>query len=626
MIEVFIQQDIKDSSLNKLKTIINFWAIKNWIKRQSLDYSKNHVQISLLLDKEEFREKQGKRHLLSKIITEYLYEKASELGRTDEKEEVLIEFSVQELKEMIENGQEIFSVQATIDDIEDSLFYLSRIEAIKIEGGFMVVYNRLTIDRLEKNNRIQYKESDYEKLRQFYQQKVQQIHIVGEYAKKMIRNYNEALQFVDDYFRLNYTSFLSKYFPGSRLDDIRRTLTPEKFIKLFGALSPAQLQIIKDSGSQYIIVAAGPGSGKTKLLIHKLASLLLTEDVKHEQLLMLTFSRSAATEFKKRLIELIGNAANFIEIKTFHSYCFDLLGRVGSLLEVGNIINTAVQKIRSGEIETFRITKTVLVVDEAQDMNSDEYELVKSLMEQNEDMRVILVGDDDQNIYGFRGADSGNMERLITEKSAVKYELTENYRSKKIIVLLSNKWASGITKRLKNDPCFARQRESGTIQITEYISSNMSVQLSYILKHTDLVGSTCVLAKTNEEAMFLLCGLLLQRGVEAKLIQTNDGFKLGDLHELRFFSDIINDNEDHPLITDEDWANAKRELNNYFDASARKELVNAVISAFEQANTLKKYKSDWKSFLYESKIEDFQKIDSECYICLDNTQGQGKRV
>jgi ATP-dependent DNA helicase RecQ len=175
------------------------------------------------------------------------------------------------------------------------LFYLSRIESIKIEGGFLVVYNRLTISRLEKNNRIHYKESDYEKLRQFYINKVQQIHIVGEYAKKMIENYNEALKFVDDYFKLNYSSFLNRYFPGSRQDEIKRTLTPEKFKKLFGDLSPAQLEIIKDSTSQYMLIAAGPGSGKTRVLVHKLASLLLTEDVKHEQLLMLTFSRAAAT-------------------------------------------------------------------------------------------------------------------------------------------------------------------------------------------------------------------------------------------------------------------------------------------------------------------------------------------
>ena len=55
IIEQFIQAGIKDSSVNKLKTIINFWAIKNWIKRQNLDYSRNHVQIGLLVKRLHFR-------------------------------------------------------------------------------------------------------------------------------------------------------------------------------------------------------------------------------------------------------------------------------------------------------------------------------------------------------------------------------------------------------------------------------------------------------------------------------------------------------------------------------------------------------------------------------------------
>lgn len=624
IIEQFLESGIKDSSLNKLKSIINFWAIKNWIKRHNPEHSRNHLDIALLMDKKTFREKQEKRHLLAKLITEYLYKKASALAVTDRNhEEVLIEFSVQELKEMVEKKQGLFSVKATIDDIEDSLFYLSRIEAIKIEGGFMVVHNKLTIDRIEKNNRIQYKESDYEKLRLFYQQKVQQIHIVGEYAKKMIRNYNEALQFVDDYFRLNYGSFLSKYFPGSRQDEIKRTLTPEKFVKLFGALSPAQLQIINDSTNQYIVVAAGPGSGKTRLLVHKLASLLLAEDVKHEQLLMLTFSRAAATEFKKRLIELIGNAANYIEIKTFHSYCFDLLGRIGTLMESGNIIHTAVEKIRSGEIEPFRITKTVLVVDEAQDMNKEEFELVKMLIEQNEEMRVILVGDDDQNIYGFRGSDSAFMQQLISEKAAVKYELTENYRSKDNIVTLANKWASTINNRLKTEPCFASQQQDGTIQIIQYRHNNIVVPVADGISRESLSGSTCVLTKTNEEAM-LLTGLLLQKGIQAKLIQSNDGFNLSNLYELRYFSDRLNANTESPLITDEDWEEAKLQLHSHIHASAKKELVNTVVKTFEEANTAKKYKSDWKSFLFESNIEDFLRIDSEFVYVSTIHKAKGK--
>ncbi len=118
------------------------------------------------------------------------------------------------------------------------------------------------------------------------------------------------------------------------------------------------------------------------------------EDVKHEQLLMLTFSRAAATEFKKRLLDLIGNAANFIEIKTFHSYCFDLLGRVGSLEKSNKIIQITTDKILKGDVEPNRITKNVLVIDEAQDMDSNEFGLIKSLMIRNDEMRLIAVGEE----------------------------------------------------------------------------------------------------------------------------------------------------------------------------------------------------------------------------------------
>ena len=64
-----------------------------------------------------------------------------------------------------------------------------------------------------------------------------------------------------------------------------------------------------------------------------------------------------------------------------------------------------------------RITKMVLVIDEAQDIDADEYDLICTLMEYNEDMRVIAVGDDDQNIFEFRGSSSEYLKkRLIKEK------------------------------------------------------------------------------------------------------------------------------------------------------------------------------------------------------------------
>jgi ATP-dependent DNA helicase RecQ len=248
----------------KIKTIINFWAIKNWIKSHSHDFSKNHFTISSLLSKDELENKAEKRHELAMFIVNCLYEKitAGNVAAEDGKEEVLVEFSVHELKHLYETSQNLFKYNIEIVDIEDALFYLSKINALNIEGGFLIVYNRLTIDRLEQNNKIQYKADDYQKLNQFYENKIQQIHIVGEYAKKMISDYRDALQFAEDYFQLNYASFLNKYFKGSRQNEIKRNLTPTKFKQLFGELSPAQLRIINDNETKHIVVTAGPGSGK----------------------------------------------------------------------------------------------------------------------------------------------------------------------------------------------------------------------------------------------------------------------------------------------------------------------------------------------------------------------------
>lgn len=615
----------EDVNINKIKTIINFWSIKNWIKRQNLEYSKNHFVVLCLHSKELLKEKLDKLNELAKFIVQFLHEKSDSNTSNEEteKEEVWVEFSVHELKAAYDNILNLFKLNVGIDDIEDTLFYLSKIEAIKIEGGFLVVYNRLTIERLEEDNKKRYTKEDYEKLNQFYENKVQQIHIVGEYAKKMISNYQKALQFVEDYFQLNYNSFLKKYFPGSKADDLRLKMTPSKFRQLFGELSATQLAIINDNESKYIVVAAGPGSGKTKVLVHKLASLLLMEDVKHEQLLMLTFSRAAATEFKKRLLKLIGNAANYIEIKTFHSYCFDLLGKVGSLEKADAIIKKTIEKIRNKEVELSRITKTVLVLDEAQDMDEDEFNLINMLMEQNEEMRVIAVGDDDQNIFEFRGASSKYLEQFIHINRAVKHELIENYRSKSNLVNFTNQFVNRIQHRLKQTPIIPKQIDNGKIKLVCYQSGNLITPLVNDILATDLTGTTCVLTKTNEEAL-QITGLLLKKGMQANLIQSNENFNLYNLLEVRFFLSQLNLADDVYIVSDDVWDDAKRELKNKFRNSNMLEVCNNIIKDYEETNPKKKYKSDLEVFIRESKLEDFFNENWETIFVSTIHKAKGK--
>ncbi|WP_373750121.1 UvrD-helicase domain-containing protein, partial [Jeotgalibaca porci] len=449
------------------------------------------------------------------------------------------------------------------------------------------------------------------------------IHIVGEYAKKMLKDYKEALQFVEDYFQLNYSSFLNKYFKGSRQDEIKRNITPAKFKQLFGELSPSQLSIIKDNDSPYIVVAAGPGSGKTRVLVHKLASLLLMEDVKHEQLLMVTFSRAAATEFKKRLFELIGNAASFVEIKTFHSYCFDVLGKVGSIEKSEEIIGKAVEKIRNNDIEPNRITKTVLVIDEAQDMNCHEFELIKALIEQNEEMRVIAVGDDDQNIYEFRGASSKYLEQFITEQKAKKVELIENYRSKANLVEFTNRFVEKTAHRLKETPIIPHSNEIGLLKLIKHTGSNLIEPVVNGILSSDLQGTTCVLTHTNFEALQIE-GLLLYNGLPAKLIQTNDSFSLFNLLEVRYFINQLGFSEDKFIISDNSWKNAKRNLWDKYKESTKIDICINLIKDFELSNPKKKYQSDFEVFVKESKLEDFVSATGETIFVSTIHKAKGK--
>lgn len=566
-----------------------------------------------------------KRHELSQFILEYLYDKSEEIIKLDGalKDEVMVEFSVFELKDEFNLRLTMFNFESSVKDIENALFYLSKIGALNIEGGFLVLYNPMEIRRIELDNKKRYKVEDYQKLKEFYENKMKQIHIVGEYARKMASDYEVALKFVDDYFQLNYSTFLNKYFGRSRQNEIKRSITPAKFKQLFGELSPAQLSIITDNKTKNIVVAAGPGSGKTRVLVHKLASLLLMEDVKHDQLLMLTFSRAAATEFKKRLLKLVGNAANFIEIKTFHSYCFDLLGRVGTIEKSDEIIKEAVGKIRNSEVEIGRITKTVLVIDEAQDMNADEFELVSTLMEKNEDMRVIAVGDDDQNIYEFRGASSKYLENMIKDQNAVKYELVENYRSYKNLVDFTNNFVKKISRRLKSKPIYAMQGDNGKIKLVCYKGMNLITPLVKDILTEDLCGTTCILTRTNDEAL-KIAGLLIKKGLKARLIQSNEGFNLLDLLEVRFFLSQLNFSEAEYIIDNELWENAKRKLKDKFQNSLNYEICLNIIRDFEITNSKSKYKSDFESFIRESKLEDFygEKVDTIFVSTIHKAKGR----
>lgn len=596
-------------SVKNLRTILYYWTIKGYIQK-SRGYIDERTDIVPLLKTNDLKEKFNLRIAICKFIVKELYDISADILE-GAGENISVQFSLLDLFTTCKSTPQMstYKTKMTSGDIEDALLYLSKIGALSLEGGFLVLYSGIEIKRLVMNNRIGYKVDDYSMLNTFYKQKIQQIHIVGEYANLMVRDYNAALQFVQDYFQTDYKDFIKKYFSEERIKAINKNITPDKYKQLFGNLSDRQAEIISDDESKYIVTAAGPGSGKTRVLVHKLASLLLLEDIKHEQLLMLTFSRSATTEFKKRLIKLVGKAARFVEMRTFHSFCFDLLGKIGSLESSENVVKDATQAIENNEVEIGRIAKSVIVIDEAQDMDENEFALIKTLMSRNEDMRVIAVGDDDQSIYEFRGADSKYLKSFITDNGARTYEMLENYRSKPNIVALANAFASTIRNRLKTDPIQAVQTEDGVVQLIRHIKTNLEEPLINNILATYKGGKACVLTNTNDEA-FRIAGLLLKLGMRARLIQSNEGFWLYNLAEIRFFIKEIDKRLKSPVISDEIWNAAKDRLQSVYASSDCLDICSNLVSDFEATNHTK-YRTDLDEFIRESKYEDFLGTEKE---------------
>ena len=617
-----VHDGINTSTEKQIRTLLYFLVVKGYTHKKE-DGSHNLV-ITRDKDIETIIKRFERRIEVCRFIIERLYS----LVKENDSEEKSLQFSVVELlNDLKSNHQSLFSDFSSLqlEDVEEALLYLSKIGAMKLEGGFLVLYNAMAIKRT-KELRLRYKQEDYRMLNEFYKQKIQQIHIVGEYANLMVRDYNAALQYVQDYFQMDYHRFISKYFKGNREAEIERNVTPSKYRKLFGMLSKRQKEIIDDHESRCIVVAAGPGSGKTRVLVHKLASLLLLEDVKHEQLLMLTFSRAAATEFKQRLMQLIGNAAHFVEIKTFHSYCFDLLGRVGNLDEAGDVVKQAAEMIKNGEVEPNRISKTVLVIDEAQDMSKDDYALVTALMKANEEMRVIAVGDDDQNIYEFRGSNSLYLYELAQTEHSRFFEMTENYRSFRHIVEAANDFARNIRQRIKSAPIISMSLEDGEVRIVKHpyeiqekrvymyqpiLEDVIRLQTSNNQKATD--GSSdkknetiSILTQTNEEAVIMLA-LLHSHGIKAKLVQSMDGLRFWNLAEVRYFLKKIDQSlkeTKSPIIPDDIWETAKHQTYQKYASSLALQYLHRSLQIFEQTNRAKYY-SDLKEFVFESSVEDF---------------------
>ncbi len=104
---------------------------------------------------------------------------------------------------------------------------------------------------------------------------------------------------------------------------------------LLDDLNPAQREAVTHAGSPLLVVA-GAGSGKTRVLTRRIAYLLAERDVHPGQIIAITFTNKAAAEMRERVSDLVGRRANAMWVSTFHSMCVRILRREAKTLEMSS--------------------------------------------------------------------------------------------------------------------------------------------------------------------------------------------------------------------------------------------------------------------------------------------------
>lgn len=354
--------------------------------------------------------------------------------------------------------------------LDNALLWLHEQGIVTLGRGLMVFRPAMTI-KLAADRRRTFSDADFQPLKQHYSEKALQTHIMNAYAKIGIESVDDGQLLADDYFKIERSEFIRKWFPGQEHELMRET-TPDSWNLIVKSLdNPVQEKIVTDDRVKTnVLVLAGPGSGKTRALVHRIAYLIRVRRENPFGILVLVYNRHATTEIRRRLFELIGDDANRVTVSTCHTFAMRIIGtsfanRTEELTseDFSNLLKEAVALLKGdsltpAEAEAQRDTLIEgyrwIFVDEYQDIGEDEYELISAIAgrsKEDEDSRLNLfaVGDDDQNIYTFKGASVRYIRKFEKDYNAKASYMVQNYRSTKNIIRAANLNIASSVKRMK---------------------------------------------------------------------------------------------------------------------------------------------------------------------------------
>ena len=357
-------------------------------------------------------------------------------------------------------------------------------------------------------------------------------------------------------------------------------------------LSQAQLEAIHHNKGPGLVVA-GPGSGKTMVITQRVSYLVEEEKVLPQKIVVVTFTKAAATEMRERFYRVSDNAYKGVVFSTFHGIFYHILRhtysmedvgvaseqqkkkilreileqlqqesqlleeRVASILEeISKVKNNrvAIENFYSLEMgaEIFRqiyhlyqdrlkknrlidfddmllltyqllrkypkIAKAwqdridYLLVDEFQDINPIQYDILRILVEEKKN--IFIVGDDDQSIYGFRGAAPEIMLRFEKDFPGTKiYYLSENYRCSGAITKGASRLIGHNQNRFSKD--IYTQNPKGDLIYIHKFKDNVSECkwiVEDILAKKEEVEEVAILYRTHVDA-HIIAGMLMEYNI-----------------------------------------------------------------------------------------------------------------
>jgi ATP-dependent DNA helicase RecQ len=385
----------------------------------------------------------------------------------------LVEFHFEELHQAIDRDLLLRAELRDIDAaIERALMFLHEQRVIILQHGLAVFRSAMTI-RFEKEARGEkYKAADYLPLEHHYKERILQVHVMSEYARLGLERIQAALELVLAYFTLAKDEFLRRYFQA-KPDLLQHATTAHSFQRIVTDLaSPAQIKVVTAPLGRNMLILAGPGSGKTRTVVHRCAYLLRVERVRPQSVLVCCFNRHAAIELRRRLKDLVGDDARGVTVLTYHALAMRLLGlsfssRADSRsrdIDFDALIHDAVKLLRGEQVpaglEADEVRDRLLagfqhiLVDEYQDIDEPQYEMIsaiagRTLDDADQKLSILAVGDDDQNIYTFRGANVRFIQRFQQDYEAEVHYLVENYRSTRYIIEAANRLIAANVDRMK---------------------------------------------------------------------------------------------------------------------------------------------------------------------------------